>query len=311
MIVPEHKSNWLELIFSLRGTIFVRIWKRLGFVVLVSIIVTWWLQGHKTMLTLDTKPFSLIALALSIFLGFRNNTSYDRFWEGRKLWGGVVNTSRTLCRRISNLMFAENDVDELVQLKRQMILATAAYPHMLRQHLRKEKNVGEINELVSANVVGQFHQQINPPIALLDWMGKQFSKAHHNGWVSEYHLVQLEGGLTDFTNLQGGCERIKSTPIPFAYNVLLHRVIAIYCLCLPFGIVGSTGWLTPVVVAIISYAFLGLEAIGDEIESPFYTGDNDLPLSAISTMIEANIKEVMGEEPPTLLVPDPKTRILH
>jgi ion channel-forming bestrophin family protein len=311
MIVSKHKPSWLRLLFSYRGTIFQHIWKRLLFVILVSVLVTWYLKGHQTIVGLDTKPFSLIALALSIFLGFRNNTSYDRFWEGRKLWGGVVNTSRTIARRFSVYVCTLNDLEQVNDFVRQMTLATAAYPHMLRQHLRDEKIKEEIEHLLPSELIATFHHHLNPPVAMLAWMGNQTSEAYRKGWISEYHLPQLEEVLTDFTNLQGGCERIKSTPIPFAYNVLLHRVIAVYLLCLPFGIVGSTGWLTPVVVSIISYAFLGLEAIGDEIECPFSKSDNDLPLTAISTMIEVNIQQHLGEKPPELVLPDPRTNILH
>ena len=118
------------------------------------------------------------------------------------------------------------------------------------------------------------------------------------------HLPVLEASLTEITTVQGACERIKSTPIPGSYTILIHRIVALYCLGLPFGIVSSVGLMTPVVVAIVAYAFYGLDAVGTEIENPFGTDENDLPLSALSRMIEVNLRQRLGEsELPELLRP--------
>ena len=142
-------------------------------------------------------------------------------------------------------------------------------------------------------------------------MGDDFSKEYRSDNIHPQHLPLLEEALTDFTNLQGGCERIKSTPIPFSYNVLLHRIVAIYCFTLPFGMAPLVDWFTPIVVALIGYAFLGIDAIGEEIEEPFGTDANDLPLLAISTMIEVNVRQRLdGEELPELCEPNPITREL-
>ncbi|MAA79801.1 MAG: hypothetical protein CL916_11125 [Deltaproteobacteria bacterium] len=120
----------------------------------------------------------------------------------------------------------------------------------------------------------------------------------------------MEESLSSLCNLQGGCERIKATPIPYSYNILLHRIVALYCFSLPFGLVSELTLGTPIVVGIISYAFLGLDAIGDEIENPFERDQNDLPLGAISHMIESNVRQRMGLEALELKQPDPKTRLL-
>ena len=118
------------------------------------------------------------------------------------------------------------------------------------------------------------------------------------------HLPVLEQSLTDLTDIQGACERIKSTPIPSSYTVLIHRIVALYTFSLPFGIVDAVGIATPVVVAIIAYAFFGLDAVGEEIEEPFGTDINDLPLSTLSRMIEINLRQTLGEaEVPDVLRP--------
>ena len=102
--------------------------------------------------------------------------------------------------------------------------------------------------------------------------------------------------MTEMLAVQGGCERIKSTPLPFTYNVLIHRIVAVYCLSMPLGLIESTGWMTPVAVCLISYALFGLDAIGDEVEQPFELDDNDLPLDGISRTIEINLLEMIGAE---------------
>jgi putative membrane protein len=118
------------------------------------------------------------------------------------------------------------------------------------------------------------------------------------------HLPTLEASLTGLTDLQGACERIKSTPIPFSYTTLIHRIVAVYCYGLPFGVVSDTGWFTPLVVLVVSYAFFGLDTVGDEIEQPFGTDANDLPLTAISRMIEVNLRQRIGDtDIPPLLRP--------
>jgi putative membrane protein len=118
------------------------------------------------------------------------------------------------------------------------------------------------------------------------------------------HLPVLEGSLTTLTDIQGGCERILATPVPFVYNVLMHRIVAGYCLFLPFGLVDTIGWVTPLAVAFIAFAFYGLDSIGEEIEEPFGTDWNDLPLSQLSRMIEVNLRQRAGDKDiPPLMQP--------
>lgn len=307
MIVPRKSSSWFSLLLQVKGTIYEKIRYRLWMVVLFSALVT---TIYELFITsgqlLSMTPFSLIGLALSIFLGFRNNTSYDRYWEGRKLWGGIVNTSRTLTRRVLTLINEDEPSDTQRRVK--MI---AGYVHLLRQHLRGEWNKAEVEHLLDSEVLTSLENELNRPIALLQILGDDFRNEYTQQKIHPLHLTQLEEGLTDFTNLQGGCERILSTPIPFSYNVLLHRIVAIYCFTLPFGLAPVVDWFTPIVVALIGYAFLGIDGIGDEIEEPFGLDANDLPLNALSTMIEYNVlQRLEGETLPDLKTPNPITRIL-
>ena len=309
MIVPSKKLTWLELIMRIRGTVLPHIKYRLLFVVLNAVVVTiieqLYLQGKELF---SITPFSLIGLAVSIFLGFRNNTSYDRFWEGRKLWGGVVNTSRTLTRRIFTLI--DDEVPQ--QDKNRLVGYCIGYVHSLRMHLRDEWSPKELQDYFTSDQLERYGTELNKPIAILHDLGLDLAQLYHKGHIHAQHLPVLEEGITDFTNLQGGCERIKSTPIPFSYNVLLHRIVAIYCFTLPFGLASVTGWFTPLVTALVGYAFLGIDAIGEEIEEPFGLDDNDLPLKGISRMIEINLRQRRGEtELPALEKPDPISQVLN
>ena len=308
MIVPKKSATWQSSLLKVKGTILEDIKWRLIFVVGNAVIITllheiFDAEGQWLSMT----PFSLVGLALGIFLGFRNNTSYDRFWEGRKLWGGVVNTARTITRRILTLVDQEDEVKLQVYVRQ-----VAAYVHMLRQHLRGEWEPSEVEHLLTSEEIVSIQKEGNRPIALLQRIGDELRVEYKAGNIHPQHLPLLEGALTDFTNLQGGCERIKSTPIPFSYNILLHRIVAIYCIALPFGLVPLLHSVTPIVVALIGYAFLGIDALGDEIEEPFGHDDNDLPLLSLTTMIEHNVRQRIGDDDlPELKHPNPITRVLN
>lgn len=300
-MVVTPRFRWLTLILTYRGSVLSAIWRRLLFVMLVAVVVE---EVHRhglipERLSLTALPFTLVGLALSIFLGFRNNTSYDRFWEGRKLWGRLVNTSRSITRQILTLVRSDDK-----DLNRRLVYVVMAYVHALRLHLREEKDLGELSTFIDAERVKALERESNPPIALLQDLGDAFAAEWRSGHVDTFHLPVLEASLTELANIQGGCERIRATPIPFAYTVLMHRIVGLYCVGLPFGIVETIGIATPFVVLMIAYAFLALDAIGDEIENPFGYDANDLPLSQLSRMIEINLRERLGEtELPAPVVP--------
>ncbi len=317
MIVIDRQS-WLGQILQLRGTSLSVVWKRVAAATAVGIAVT---IPHELVGLFDSNltplPFSLVGFALSIFLGFRNNTGYDRFWEGRKLWGALVNVARSLTRQLLTLvgprmldaagdhrLAADAKREELGQIRRELVYALIAYVHAFRHHLREEDRLAELDGLVPADLRASLVAELNRPVAILQWLGERLRGLYDRGWIHPMQLPVLEASLTELTSIQGACERIKSTPIPASYTVLIHRIVALYCVGLPFGIVSSVGALTPVVVAIVAYAFYGLDAVGSEIENPFGYDPNDLPLTTLSRMIEVNLRQRLGErELPPLLEP--------
>lgn len=294
------RGHWLKQILTVRGTALARVWPRLAIVTLMATAVT---IAHEhidhPIWDLSTIPFSLVAVALGIFLGFRNNTSYDRFWEGRKLWGRIVNTTRSLARQIQLMVGPQREElgvgAEQAEVHREMVYRVVAYVHSLRLHLRDTDDIESLEGLLPDDEREALRGQLNRPLAILREMGARFRDLWQEGKVHPMHLPVLEQSLTALTDIQGACERIKSTPIPSSYTVLIHRIVAVYTFALPFGIVEVVGVATPVVVAIIAYAFFGLDAVGEEIEEPFGIDINDLPLSTLSRMIEINLRQTLGE----------------
>ncbi|MET0339780.1 MAG: bestrophin family ion channel [Polyangiales bacterium] len=305
--------SWFRLLFEYRGSALSRIRGRLLGVFLVACAVT--LHFHLTGaedLDLSTIPFTLISLALGVFLGFRNNTSYDRYWEGRKLWGRLVNDTRSFARLSLSLVAhdivpgVQADPAEARALQRELVYRTIGYVHAFRLHLRGElHDLKTIREFLPADELAALETESNVPLAILNGTSARVTRARKLGILHNRDVHLLENMLSDICDVQGGCERIKNTPIPWSYTVLMHSIVFVYCFSLPFGIVMTTKLATPLVVALIAYAFLGLDAVGDELEEPFGSDYNDLPLSTISRMIEVNLRQALGEtDLPPLLTPD-------
>ncbi|WP_166819868.1 bestrophin family protein [Thalassoroseus pseudoceratinae] len=298
-MIIRPKTSWIRLLFSLQGSILVKTWKRILFVIIVSSLVTYWYWSTpETEPSLTPLPFQLIAVALGIFLGFRNNEAYDRFWEGRQLWGRMVNVSRTFARQVTMLVdpLREHDETDVETFRQDVILRTIAYVHAFRHRLRDTDPYPELEAYLEPAEISELRRHTNVPIGILQNIGGRLREAYRQRWVSEYHLPVLEASLTEMTSVQGGCERIKATPIPFAYTVLIHRLVAAYCVALPFGIYDNVQLMTPVVTLLISYSFFGLDAIGEEIEEPFGMDANDLSLNAISRTIEIDLRQILAEE---------------
>jgi putative membrane protein len=298
VIIHNQRQRWLDLILTYRGSELERIKLRLAVVLVVAIAVTY-AQDHFHFLktTITVVPFSLVSVALGIFLGFRNNASYDRYWEGRKLWGSLVNGSRNLSRQA--LLYVNvapgEDPGSVPTAVRTAVHHTIAFVHALRMHLRGGIDWQELAEHLPEHELARLKGHQNVPIEILAGISRQLRAAHAAGQLHAYHLPQLDQTLCQLTDIQGACERIRNTPIPHSYTVLIHRCVAIYCLGLPFGLVDAIGNWTPAVALFVAYAFLGLDAVGDEIEDPFGSDPNDLPLSTLSRTIELNLRQSLGE----------------
>jgi putative membrane protein len=238
-----------------------------------------------------------MGVSLAIFLGFRINASYDRFWEARKLWGTVLVEARNLGRQALTLTASGAEV-------RAFVLGLAGFAATLRNQLRQQGATIGLDGLLQPVLIDRLGRLRYPTSAVALWLGQELRRFRDEGSLDPLALSSMDGALSQMTAALGGCERIANTPLPFTYSVILHRSTYLYCWLLPFGLVDAIGLLTPLVVAFVSYTFFALEALSDEVEEPFGTRPNDLALDAIVASVHASLCELLGDEPPTQPRPD-------
>ena len=299
MIVRGRPSG-LRLFLILRGSVLKQIWAVLLVNIVLATLVTFThgdLFSHK--ITLTAIPFTLIGLPLAIFLGFRNNAAYDRYCEGRKLWGEIVLQSRNFARQCLTLIEHAEPLKAdsgLNDVRVRMIYRTIAFSHALR-HLLRDTDAGtELKPLLAQNEWQQSGKTANIPDYLMHQMGNDLRLCMNEKRLDGCLAAAIDASMSAITAAAAACERIKSTPIPFSYTLMLHRTAYLYCFLLPFGLVDTIGFMTPFVVGIVAYTFFGLDALGDEIEEPFGNLPNDLALDAICRAIEINLRDTIGEE---------------
>lgn len=292
MIVRPRPSA-LTLLFILRGSILPRIAGKLLFMIGLSCIVAAvydagdFSPGH-----LGAVPFSLFGLALSVFLGFRNNVCYDHWWEARKQWGELIVQLRALARETTVLWGESRPVrdEDVCRQVRRMV----AFPHALAARLRDEDGRAALSPWLDAEDMRALDGRANLADALLALLTKDYRKAQLAGRFGEVVYQGLVARLAICGAAQAACERIKFTPTPFAYSLLVHRTAWLFCLLLPFSLVATMGLFMPLAVAIIAYTFFGLDAVGDELEDPFGLADNDLPLNAMARQVAIDLLDGLG-----------------
>lgn len=307
MIVRDRPSGFM-LFLLLRGSVLPRILPTLAFNVLVATLVTF---SHGDLfalkITLSPIPFSLIGLPLAIFLGFRNTAAYDRYWEARKLWGELVIRARSLARQCQSLIAGPQPVlasSGLHDVRVRMVYRAIAFAYALKQKLRPDATQADMKAWLLQSESQLLALASNKPNFLLSRMGADLRTCLEEKRIEPCLAVNIDESISAMTAAAAACERIKQTPIPFSYTLLLHRTAYLYCFLLPFGLVDSIGFMTPFVVGIVAYTFFGLDALGDEIEEPFGTEPNDLPLDAICRTIEIDLREALADEHvPTPLLP--------
>ena len=293
MIVRPRPSA-LALFFVLRGSIIPRIFSRILVITLLSCVVVW--MYHRQWFSpthLSAVPFSLFGLALSVFMGFRNNVCYDRWWEARKQWGDLIVQARSLARESAVLLAAStaNPVQE------RLVRRCIGFGYALAARLRDQDVLEAVRPWVQPDELDTLAGNRNVPDALLLAINRDLAACLRRGELTDILYQGLTQRVAQCAAIQAACERIKYTPTPFAYSLLLHRTAWLFCLLLPFGLVGTLEYLMPVAVTIIAYTFFGLDALGDELEDPFGLEENDLPLSALARVIEIDLLDGLGVRP--------------
>lgn len=277
----------------------------LTFAVIITVTV---FLLHKQNVTAITFPFSISAIlgsALAIFIAFRNNSSYSRWWEARTLWGGIINSSRVLARLIITFTDSHShqqnfDKERSEQFKKEMIYKVIAWVHALRLYLRKQDNWNELKPLLTVPEFEQLQKSQNKPNHIHLLSANKIYQGMANGTLAGFDSFQMEGQLLALANYQGGCERIKNTPLLRQYDFFTRVFLYTFILLLPFSLIGdftkmNIDYLMIPVSVIISFVFAIIGKVGEVNEDPFENRITDVPLTAMCITIERDLREMLGE----------------
>tara|TARA_R110002012_G_scaffold148015_3_gene306710 strand:- start:5099 stop:6004 length:906 start_codon:yes stop_codon:yes gene_type:complete len=295
MIVRDQPSA-LKLFFVLQGSIVPNIIGRIiGVAVLTAVVLL--VDQHLVELPhVSIAAMGIFGVALSLFLGFRNNAAYDRWWEARKLWGAMIADLRTLGRDLSIFVGRGEDRAEILSLG-------VAFAHLHRGFLRGADVQAQITDWVGDNQAKALLARTNPADAALRAMAERISQLAAQDGLSGFGQMRLSETLAALAAAQAGCERILTTPLPFVYSLMVRRTTYLYCWLLPFALIEATNWFAPIFAAIVAYVFFGLQAVTNELELPFRNAHNGLPLDAMCRIIEVSAAEALDRAPPPLLSP--------
>lgn len=290
MIVRDKPNAW-ELLTALRGSIVPRIVGPVAFLGAMSLIVVALDRWAGVVPRLDGSAFAVFGIGLSLFLGFRNNAAYDRWWEARKLWGGLLADIRSLARECEVFMADED--------RRRALLSDAlVFLHAHRLNLRRQPP-GATDPPKMRTLAKAAH----PPCAAMDAITSQVATALRAGQIDGFGARSLTSRLASMASQQAGCERIANSPLPFVYSLLIYRTTYLYCLLLPLTLAENTGWMAPVLVAVVAYMFLGLAELTEELSHPFAPTPNGIALDAICRAAEISLAPHLGEPTPPMLAP--------
>lgn len=278
------------------------IWRELAYTLALAIAV--WLCSDMANIAVNFTPIGVLGSALAIFVAFRNNASYGRWWEARQLWGGIVNSSRVFARLVITFTDSHNhqpnyDKDRSERFKREMVYLQIAWANALRLHLRKQPIADEIKPFLPQNSSAGAFQ--NTPNMLQLLMGRKIYEAMANGTLGGFDSFQMEGQLLALANYQGGCERIKNTPMPKQYDFFTRLFIWVFATLLPFGLLSlfkDMPWAIVPLSGIIASVFAIMEKTGALNEDPFENKTTDVAMSAICNTIERDLKEMLNEPVP-------------
>lgn len=274
-------------------------------IVLLALLLIHVFEVKQAILTYNA--VGALGTALAIFLAFRNNSSYDRWWEARKLWGRLINASRVFARQVLTFPQKAKTKEEQESLERsqkELLYRLMGYCHSLRLHLRqqKAKMEEELTPFLSTGELTECLRSPNTPNLIMLKMGQQLQALYNAGHFSDVVYMQLDKTLAEFLDIQGGCERIKNTPLPRQYDFYPRVFVYFYTAILPFALVKDLLWVTPLITIPISFMFFALEGIGRTNEDPFEDRIQDTPLTALCRTIEISVRDMLREEnlPPAL-----------
>lgn len=245
-------------------------------------------------------PVSILGGALAIFLGFRNSSAYDRWWEARKIWGGVINKSRSFAMLIMSFaseFHSDNKVssEEIEKWKKELVHRHLAWTVALKMQLLRHDTWEDLSKFITSEELNALKGYTNKATQLIHIQGGRLKDAYELGIIEDFRHMELAGVLQNLYDLQGRAERIKNTVFPYYYNYFTRLFLWMFALSLPFGLVGTMGWGTIPMNMAISFVFFILEKAGSVTEDPFENRAADIPIHSITRTIEIDLREMLGE----------------
>lgn len=291
-MVKYNPKTWFNLIFhSYSRQVLKTLLPALGFMAAFTLVICFIILDYLKLKPNEfqgtTTVHSLLGIVLGLFLVFRTNSAYDRWWEGRKLWGRMVNSTRNFALKLNAYIRKEDHEDRewFAHMISNFVYAT-------KEHLRKGVQFAEIQPTDDKfiDVLKAAKHRPNKVSALLY---ERVNALYLNKKFSGDHLINLDKELKDFIDIMGSCERIRNTPIPYSYTMYIKKFIFIYIVTLPFGFVSTFGYFTIATVLLVSFVLLSVELIAEEIEDPFGRDINDLPTDELAGKIRDNVREIL------------------
>ena len=281
-------KEWISFIFNISKAETIRKLLPMMFIIgiysgLVAYVeIEYWHLPETSSVKNISVMHSLLGFVLSLLLAYRTNTAYDRWWEGRKLWGGLVNSSRNLALKLGAILTSENDL----HFFRKII---PSYASILSKHLNDQDTAKQLFDDVDLEIDHRKHR----PNQVAKMLFQKINDLYVSKKITGDQLIILNNELQSFTDICGACERIKNTPIPYSYSAFIKKFIFFYVMTLPWGYVFNLGYLVIPVVVFIFYVLASLELIAEEIEDPFGPDQNDLPTKKITENIKKHIEELI------------------
>jgi ion channel-forming bestrophin family protein len=272
-------------------------WKPIAWFFVISIVafVAYHILGFEGV-AIPVAPVSIVGVALAVFLGFRNSSAYDRWWEARKIWGGIVNASRTWAMEVTSFADSEQINDELRDERKRFVYRHLAWINALRMHLRRQMDYEKLDVFLTEDERVKIRTFSNVPAQLVNMQSKKLQYIYRKGYINDFSRIELNSQLREFYALQGKAERIKNTVFPYYYNYFTRLFLQLFLLILPFSLVEKMYWQVIPLSAAISFVFHILDKSGAITEEPFENRATDTPMSTLCVSIEIDLRQILEEE---------------
>lgn len=289
-MIKYNPKTWFRHIFKITktDTIFI-LWKEILYMAALSALIAWLKITYYPDATMVDKlmgVYSIVGFVLSLLLVFRTNTAYDRWWEGRKKWGELVNNTRNFAIKIASMTTSKEDDHFFARM-------IPNYAFAMKEHLRKGVKLEELE--LTDEEYKYLQSKSHKPSFIAKWMYARLDKMKSEGDLTQEEFITMDTNLKTFSDIIGACERIKNTPLPYSYNNFLKKFIFVYVCTMPLAFVNSFGWWSILISVLIFYILVSLEILAEEIEDPFGLDPNDLPTDELSQKIKDNVKELLKD----------------